>query len=108
MISDNDGPIQNTDREIWRERDGDYRVGLGLPRGDFYRGRIFVTESGGIGIDVGGNVIVKPLKEWHSLAAQSFGENAWRDKNITAGELADILDAALGADGYNLVVRHTR
>jgi len=48
---------KNTDRELWRE-----------PPGDYYANRIFVTEGGGIGIDVGGFVIVKPLADWHALA----------------------------------------
>lgn len=48
---------QNTDREIWREREGDY-----------YADSIHVTASGGIGIDCGGEAIVKPLKDWFALA----------------------------------------
>ena len=47
----------NTDREIWREREGDY-----------YADSIHVTERGGIGIDCGGEVFVKPVREWHRLA----------------------------------------
>lgn len=49
--------VQNTDRELWREREGDY-----------YADSIHVTEGGGIGIDCGGRVIVKPVREWHRLA----------------------------------------
>jgi hypothetical protein len=49
---------QNTDRELWRETDG-----------DFYANSIHVTDQGGIGINVGGFVIVMPLAEWHKLAA---------------------------------------
>lgn len=48
---------RNTDRELWREREGDY-----------YANSIYVTEGGGIGIDVAGHVVVKPLAEWHALA----------------------------------------
>lgn len=47
----------NTDRELWRETPGDY-----------YSPRLFVTEGGGIGIDVGGYVTVLPLRNWHSAA----------------------------------------
>lgn len=50
----------NTDREIWREREDDY-----------YADSIHVTENGGIGINCGGHVIVKPIREWHKLAALS-------------------------------------
>lgn len=53
----NDQPLQNTDRELWREREGDY-----------YADSIFVTETGGIGMNVGGFVIVRPIGEWHKLA----------------------------------------
>jgi hypothetical protein len=60
-------PMKNTDRELWREC---------VERGDdpmsYYSNRIFVTEDGGIGIDVGGTVIVKPLREWHELASRSL------------------------------------
>jgi hypothetical protein len=55
---------RNTDRELWRENPGDY-----------YSPSIHVTEGGGIGFDVGGNVVVKPLREWHRLAAS---ELAWK------------------------------
>ena len=48
---------KNTDRELWRERDDDY-----------YAASLFVTESGGIGMNVGGHAIVMPIREWHALA----------------------------------------
>lgn len=48
---------ENTDREIWREREGDY-----------YADSIHVTKSGAIGIDCGGLVFVKSVREWHRLA----------------------------------------
>jgi hypothetical protein len=51
---------QNTDRELWRDE----------PK-DFYAARLFVTEGGGIGIDVGGTVYVKPIREWWRLAANA-------------------------------------
>jgi hypothetical protein len=56
-----DQACKNTDREIWRERDGDY-----------YADSIHVTEHGGIGIDCGGLVHVRPIRTWHALANQSF------------------------------------
>lgn len=49
----------NTDREIYRETEG-----------DFYADRIHVTKDGGIGINVGGTTHVKPLKDWHAQAAR--------------------------------------
>lgn len=52
------GPMISNDRELWREREGDY-----------YANSIHVTDAGGIGINVGGYVIVKPLAGWHKLAA---------------------------------------
>jgi len=48
---------KNTDKEIWRKVEGDY-----------YSPSIFVTESGGIGINVGGSVVIKPIEDWHELA----------------------------------------
>jgi hypothetical protein len=56
-MSDDTTACKNTDREIWREREGDY-----------YADSIHVTEGGGIGIDCGGSVYVKPVREWHRLA----------------------------------------
>ena len=48
---------KNTDRELWVENPDDY-----------YSPRLFVTEGGGIGMDVGGHVIVMPIRRWHALA----------------------------------------
>lgn len=48
----------NTDRELWRETPGDY-----------YSPSIHVTKGGGIGINVGGTVIVRPVREWHAAMA---------------------------------------
>lgn len=48
----------NTDRELWREGD------------DYYAASLFVTEGGGIGINVGGHVIVMPLRRWHAIAVK--------------------------------------
>lgn len=53
----NDRGAQNTDREIWREREGDY-----------YADSIHVTKGGGIGLNCGGMVYVKPVREWHKSA----------------------------------------
>lgn len=55
----------NTDRELWREGGGD---GNGM---SYYEPSIHVTEQGGIGINVGGTVYVKTLREWHALAGGS-------------------------------------
>jgi hypothetical protein len=56
----NDQPAQNTDRELWREREGDY-----------YSDSIHVTLCDSIGINCGGMVIVKPLRAWFALGKQS-------------------------------------
>jgi hypothetical protein len=42
----------NTDRELWRGLDND---------------RVFVTEGGGIGIDVAGTVVVKTPRMWLAI-----------------------------------------
>jgi len=52
-----DLPRANTDRELWRERPGDY-----------YADSIHVTEQGAIGVNVGGHVIVLPVRDWHRRA----------------------------------------
>jgi len=48
------GSCKNTDKEIWRETEDDY-----------YADSIHVTEHGGIGMNVGGSVIVKGVRDWH-------------------------------------------
>ena len=52
------------DRELWREVPGDY-----------YSPSIHVTEGGGIGMNVGGWVIVAPVREWHRIGAEAFSIN---------------------------------
>ena len=49
----------NTDKEIWREKDG-----------DFYSPSIHVTEQGEISIHVGGCVTVLTVQEWYGLYGQ--------------------------------------
>ena len=51
-----------------RNADRELRRGTDEGNGDYYADSIFVTETGGIGINCGGHVIVKPLREWHALA----------------------------------------
>lgn len=58
---------ENTDREIWREREGDY-----------YADSIHVTKEGSIGFNVGGTVIVMPHYEWHALAAKALPAHKWK------------------------------
>lgn len=48
---------ENTAREIWREREGDY-----------YADSIFVTRDGGIGLNCGGYCVVRPIREWFRLS----------------------------------------
>lgn len=54
--------VENTDRELWRERPGDY-----------YSNSIHVTKEGLIGMDVGGTVVVLPVTAWHSMAKVAMG-----------------------------------
>lgn len=83
-------PAANTDREIWREREGDY-----------YSPSIHVTANGGIGMNVGGYVIVKPVRQWHTMALRDRLEieqiedgrlrlSIWSDGGIT-----DIIEGPL-------------
>jgi hypothetical protein len=53
----------NTDKEIWREVGGDY-----------YSPSIHVTVNRQIGINVGGYVFVKDVREWHGLARKKDEE----------------------------------
>lgn len=47
---------QNTDKEIWRKIPDDY-----------YSPSIYVTQSGQIGMNVGGHVIIASVEEWHKI-----------------------------------------
>lgn len=58
--SEHERQCQNTDRELWRETEG-----------DFYAPSIHVTQDGKIRIKVGGLVITKSLREWHALAVRA-------------------------------------
>jgi len=55
----------NTDRELWREGNPESSM-------SYYEPSIHVTEQGGIGINVGGLVFVKTLREWHALAEAEY------------------------------------
>ena len=59
-----DTPSKNTDRELYRDPD---KTGNGV----YYSPSIHVNRSGGIGINVGGEVFVKTLLEWHTFARLS-------------------------------------
>jgi hypothetical protein len=61
MANDDTRAKVNADREIWRGPDEG--------NGDYYADSVHVTASGAIGINCGGLVIVRPLREWHRLAA---------------------------------------
>lgn len=52
---------ENKDRELWCEREGDY-----------YADCIFVTEQGSIGINCGGAVVTKSVRDWFALGAASL------------------------------------
>lgn len=60
-MSDEQLGARNTDRELWR-----------LVPDSYYSPSIHVTESGGIGINVGGHVIVMPVDQWHALGVASM------------------------------------
>lgn len=57
----NDQPAANTDRELYREPAGD------LPS-DYYAPSVHVTADGRIGMNVGGTVMVMPIREWFERA----------------------------------------
>jgi hypothetical protein len=83
---------ENTDREIYREREGDY-----------YADSIHVTDTGGIGFSVAGSVIVRPLRVWmetmashESLKAELSQLKAERDRMAEAlGPFAKLAGAIL-------------
>lgn len=56
------GPCENTDRHLWPEISEP-----GAPEE-----RLFITKEGALGINCGGYVYVKPIREWHRLAGGPF------------------------------------
>lgn len=69
----------NTDREIYRAPNGD---------------SVHVTESGGIGINVGGLVIVNSPRDWHRLEERPASYAAGiEDAAKVAEREADVRDA---------------
>jgi hypothetical protein len=56
-----EGPVQNTDRELWRGPDEG--------NGGFYADSVHITEHNGLGINVGGHVIVMSPQDWHRIGA---------------------------------------
>ena len=74
-----DACYANTDRELWRKGDGD---GNGM---SYYEPSIHVTDQGEIGIAVGGMVYVRPVEEWHALAARL--REAERERDATRNAL---------------------
>ena len=50
----------NTDRELWR--------GTDEGNGDYYADSVFITKEGALGINCGGFVHVRTIREWHRLA----------------------------------------
>jgi hypothetical protein len=72
-MSDTHQAALNTDREIWREREGDY-----------YADSIHVTAQGGIGINCGGLVIVKSLRDWHRLESELSSQKVLFDEHTKA------------------------
>ena len=78
------GPVENTDREIWRgppDENGD----------TFYSPSIHVTERGDIGINVGGKVIVMPVYNWHYLADPPSTDEEQRTNDLE-GMVSQLLE----------------
>jgi hypothetical protein len=85
----NDKCEVNTDVEIWRKVPGDY-----------YSPSIHVTEGGGIGINVGGNVFVMPVEDWHAharriSAAYVDGLRAAQEATANRPEAVDAIQAVI-------------
>lgn len=91
------GPVKNTDRELYREPD--------KGNGSYYSDSIFVTEGGGIGINCGGHVIVKPIRDWHNLASQKFTYDKTRRTLVPAAKPDRELCKTCGGEGGREVPR---
>ena len=82
----------NTDKEIWRK-----------VKDDVYSPSIHTTYGGGIGINVGGNVIVLPVEKWHALADRIIAEEGKESDphfTFTKEEIENLLKQARERAGY--------
>lgn len=73
-MSNDEMACVNTDCILWREVEDNY-----------YSPSIFVTEHGGIGMNVGGNCFVMPIRKWHELAAHFVNQEP---QPLTDNEIA--------------------
>lgn len=79
-LSNETNAAKNTDREIWR---GKSRAEWG-DEDRYYADSLFVPggEVEALGINCGGSVVVKPIREWHRLAGEAPGQRvselSWR------------------------------
>lgn len=56
--------VNNTDKELFREIEG-----------DIYSPSLHITNSGGIGINVSGHVLVAPIRKWHAAGNKILAVN---------------------------------
>lgn len=88
-----DSAKSNTDTELWRER-----------LDDFYADGIHVTRHGGIGINVGGLVIVRSLKQWHESIQEVERLKQECDINLQERqEMRSLFPACLDGQGPTLL-----
>lgn len=71
--------VENTDREIWRGPDEG--------NGDYYADSLHVTKDGALGINCGGSVYVKTIREWHRLAVNTIPGAAMAEPATVAADL---------------------
>lgn len=84
---DDNQACENTDRELWRGPD----EGCGA----YYADSIFITKEGALGINCGGSVHIRPVREWHRLAG---GPIVMKPRPTVAE-----LEAILNSEGDNAI-----
>ena len=93
---------ENTDVELWREPTKTEGM-------SYYANSIHRTEGGGIGINVGGTVYVKTLKEWHDLAGgtTNLNEPAPHKEWLKPSEIAErnLILNSKGKGDYRYILR---
>lgn len=103
LAVENNQASQNTDREIWR---GKSRAEFG-DDDRYYADSLFVPQSDveALGINCGGFVIVKPIREWHALAQQKGEKMPTFPYTDSAKPLPGPIELreAAAAHGYRLV-----
>ena|ERR1700744_2704331 len=77
----------NTDKEIWRGPDEG--------NGSYYADSLHITKDGALGINCGGSVRVRPIRDWHNLAGGPINALTPSDVQVSYALARESMDLAV-------------